>query len=357
MRTAIVFLTALPLTFGCTAPGPGAGAAAATGAAGPVVATVGDGAITLAAFEKHLEDQSPFIRTRYTTLDKKKEFLDGMIRFQLLADEARREGLDKDPDVQSTIEKVLVQKLIHDKFGDEGQNSLSEADLRAFYQQHLDEFVKPERLRLQIIEFGDGRSASRALAQLHAAEAKDDLAAFGTYAAAHSLDAATKGRNGDTDYKTDAELAAAYGPEVPDAAEKLQRINQTSDVVLGKGGAYLLRLIGRQAAVNRTFEQVVPALRSRLWHERQTKSFDDFVKKLRDDAHVKIDDAQLAKADATVPDLGANGKGLHLPIPFPAPPPVAATAPGGWSNRSLPHPPAGYHPPSPPPPAGTVQGR
>jgi peptidyl-prolyl cis-trans isomerase C len=226
-------------------------------------------AITTEAFEKHLKEQSPFIRARYTTVDKKKEFLDGMIRFQLLADEARKEGLETDPEVIATVDKVMVQKLIHKKFGDEGADKLPPSDLQAYYDAHKDEYVKPERLRLQLIEIKGADKQSAAKKVLADLKAKGDLAAFGTYAAAHSDDAISKSRNGDTDYKTHDELVAAYGDGVAAAADRLKQINELSEVVEGKDGWYLLKLIGRQAALNRTLDQVKPALQSRLWHERQ----------------------------------------------------------------------------------------
>ncbi|MHB8418377.1 MAG: peptidylprolyl isomerase [Myxococcales bacterium] len=308
---------------------------------GPAVATMVGDAITVEAYEKHLKEQSPFIRSQYTSLDKKKEFLDGMIRFQLLSDEARKEGFDKDPEVVATLDKVMVQRLIHKKFGDEGGEQMPEADLRAFYDQHKDEYVKPERIRLQIIELTGDSGAAAAKKELAALKAaKNDLAAFGMWASAHSQDPTTRGRNGDTDYHTPEELAATYGPAVSAAAEGLKQINQLSDeAVQGKGGWYLLKLIGRQAALNRTFDQVKPALRSRLWHERQNKAFDDYVKELREKAHVVVNDAELAKVEVGAPSLNGNGPHFSPPMHAPVSPPIAATPPGGRPNSARPYPP------------------
>lgn len=42
-----------------------------------------------------------------------------MIRFELLAKEARARGLEKDPEVQDTLRKVMVQKLVRQAFDDE----------------------------------------------------------------------------------------------------------------------------------------------------------------------------------------------------------------------------------------------
>src|SRR5438067_12091978 len=52
---------------------------------GPVVANVGDDSITAEEFKKRLDETSPFLRARYNTLERKKEFLESVIRNELLA--------------------------------------------------------------------------------------------------------------------------------------------------------------------------------------------------------------------------------------------------------------------------------
>ncbi len=299
---------------------------------GPAVATIGDDVVTLGDFEKHLSEQAPFIRSRYTSLEKRKEFLDSMIRFELLAQEARREGLERDPEVVSTIEKVLVQRLVHTKFDDSKPADVPEADLRKYYDDHKADYVKPERLRLQLIELKDGAGsageAKKDRAMLEEKARKSDLAAFATLAGSRSDDIATRLHNGDTDYRTEQELTDRYGDDVAKSAAALKNVNELSEVVHGKGGYFILRLLGRQAAVDRTFEQVRPSLVSRLSHEQRQKDFEQFVKSLREQAHVTVNDAVLAKAGVGAPDLTGHGPGLKLGQAAPLPPPVAATPPG-----------------------------
>ena len=68
-----------------------------------VVAQVGDEVITVGDVQERINKQSPFIRARYTTLDKKKEFLDNLVRFEVMAGEAQKRGYDKDPEVQRVM--------------------------------------------------------------------------------------------------------------------------------------------------------------------------------------------------------------------------------------------------------------
>ena len=66
--------------------------------------------ITADEVKARLDEQSPFIRQRYQSLERKKEFLDGLVRFELLARAAQQQGLDKDPDVQLAARKMMVQR-------------------------------------------------------------------------------------------------------------------------------------------------------------------------------------------------------------------------------------------------------
>src|SRR5262249_7336304 len=80
------------------------------------LATIDDVTITLGEFQERINRQSPYIRARYTSLEQKKEFLDSLVRFEVLAKEAYKRGLDKDPEVVRTMKQVMIQKLMRDEF-------------------------------------------------------------------------------------------------------------------------------------------------------------------------------------------------------------------------------------------------
>src|SRR5688572_25940826 len=49
-----------------------------------VLAKVGDTEITVADFAERLSAQSPYLRSRYSSPERRREFLDSMVRFELL---------------------------------------------------------------------------------------------------------------------------------------------------------------------------------------------------------------------------------------------------------------------------------
>jgi len=305
---------------------------------GPVVASGKDITITADEFKARLDEQSPFIRARYSTLERKKEFLDNLIRFEVLAKEAERQGIDKDPEVQLTLRKIMVQKLVQKSFQDQGAGKeLPEAELQKYYDEHKDEFNRPKKARVAAIIFNAPAgspewakkvaAARKALAKVKAEEKKNPLA-FQQAVAASSEDAASKGVAGDLGFKSADELEKSFGKEFAQAAFALKP-GEVSGVIEGAQGVYLVRVAGVQEGLSRSFEQVKPQINQKLSRERRTKEFDELVKRLRDQANVTVDDKALEAVavagppSPTMPGMpgmpGAPGHGMPMPAPAPAP--------------------------------------
>src|SRR3954452_22419401 len=116
---------------------------------GPVVAEVGSETITADEVRQRLNETSPFLRARYSTLDRKKEFLDNMVRNELLAQEAVRQGYDKSPAVKEQMKRAMIQELIRHQLDEKLTGAdIADDDLKKFYEAHVDDFVKPERARV-----------------------------------------------------------------------------------------------------------------------------------------------------------------------------------------------------------------
>src|SRR5512137_1463483 len=180
----------------------------ATQKGGPFVAQ-GDGVVVTAAeFKARLDEQSPFLRQRYQSLDRKKEFLDSLVKFEILASAAEKEGYQNDPDVQLTMKKAMVQKLVQKRFGDGDAKDISDADVQKFYDEHKDDFVKPARVRTSALLVAatpadraqKGAQAGKLLAQLKASSKKDPQA-FQALVRSTSDDAASKGNGGDLGFR------------------------------------------------------------------------------------------------------------------------------------------------------------
>ena len=116
---------------------------------GPVLASIGDDVITADDFKRRLDETSPFLRARYNTPERKKEFLENLIKNELLAQEAQRRGLEKTPAVQEIVKRAMVQELLRQQLDEKlAGGDLADGDLRKFYEGHVDDYVKPEKIRI-----------------------------------------------------------------------------------------------------------------------------------------------------------------------------------------------------------------
>ena len=162
---AVAAVTALP-AFGCHR----------EPAKGPVVAEGRGLVITAGDLKARIDEQPPMVRQSFQSLDRKKAFLDNLLRFELLAKAAEKEGLAKDPEVEFAMKKVLVsryyQRFFQDK--DAAAKTVSDAEVQSYFDGHKEEFHRPARVHaLHLFLAAEASSPDRAK---KAAEAKKLLA-------------------------------------------------------------------------------------------------------------------------------------------------------------------------------------
>jgi peptidyl-prolyl cis-trans isomerase C len=258
---------------------------------GETLAQIDDVVITVGEFQDRINKQSPYVRARYTSLERKKEFLDNLVRFEVLAKEAQKRGLDKDAEVVRTMKQVMIQKLLKDEFDKIKPEDISDADAKKYYDAHPEEFNKPEEVRVSSILVKDESAAKKVLTDARMKGV--DNQGFRNLVAQYSIDQATKDRGGDLRYFD------ANTKEIPktivDAAFKLGSIGDNSMPVKTEQGWVVLKLTGKRKALVRTFDEVKTTIKNRLYRDKRQDSMEGFVKNLRDKASIKIDEGRLAK--------------------------------------------------------------
>jgi peptidyl-prolyl cis-trans isomerase C len=252
--------------------------------------------ITAAEYVAKMNELSPTARASYASIERKREFLDNLVRFKVLAAEARRQGLDRDPDVLAALEKLLVQKLVQRAFADAGRSDArpAEAELRAYFDAHRADYQRPAKVRVAIRRFDaepEARAFLTALSAPRGARHGPDTGGDGEAEAGPS-DAAAGQPLTDEGFLSREELAARHGAAVAKAAFA-RAIGELRPIVVGERGAFVLRVDARQEALDRTFEQVKEQLAAKLSREVRTKEFDATVARLRKEARVRIDGAVL----------------------------------------------------------------
>jgi peptidyl-prolyl cis-trans isomerase C len=304
---------------------------------GPVVAEVGDEKITAEEVRQRLNETSPFLRARYNTLERKKEFLDNMIRNELLAQEAIRQGYDKSPAVREQMKRAMIQELIrHQLDAKLSGGDISDDELKKFYEAHLDDFVKPERARVFHIllpakdakERAEARKKALALLKdIDAREKKGEVNAFQSVAMKESKDALSAPMGGDLRFLSRDELTKSYNAELANAAFGLKNPGDKSGPIDSPAGVELVKLQVKTVAVNRSFDESKEPIRQRMARERRSRDYDEWVKKLRESTRVAIHEQELEKVQVeAAPPPPAPGQtnisAGHPPVP-PAQAPVA----------------------------------
>jgi hypothetical protein len=338
-RTKALFLLPVvlaALAAGCNdaavdnAPEAGASSAAPVGGLTPdqaakVVAKVGDRTITLGDFARALERMDPFERLRYQTKERRRELLSEMIDAELLAQEARRRGLDKRPEVEDALRGLyrdaLLQKL-RDSLPPPG--GISADEVKAFYEANQDRYNEPERRRVSAIVTNSKADADKAL---KAAQKTKNANEWGELFLKSSVTAPkTKGQNDPAELLGDLGIV---GPpddpkggnvKVPDAVRaavfKIGTVGQVADAIVeAEGKFYVVRLSGLTAGHKRTLQEADRSIRVAILQQRMQE------------LEKKLDEELRAKFPVQVDD-----KVLH-DIKLPAALVDAATAPSPWSKK------------------------
>ena len=120
-----------------------------------ILAKVGDRPITLGDYAKTLDRMDPFDRLRYQTKERRRELLNEMINVELLASEAKRRGLDKEPETEEAVRTILRDAMLAETRSDLPTPAEIPADeVRAFFEANGDKFSEPERRRVAAVVLG-----------------------------------------------------------------------------------------------------------------------------------------------------------------------------------------------------------
>lgn len=294
----------------------------------PVVTWEG-GSITLEELQSHVGQMNPAARTRIESADKRREYAEGLGRFELFAQEARRRGLENDPEVQEAMKRAMVQRLLYKEF-DEKAPAITNEDIAAYYEVHKAEFVQPARSRYSHLlvpapKGSPDRAAKKKQAQALLEKARKlqplDFDGFDALLPEASGNPAAKPTEADTQLVTAEDLKNRLGPEVAAAASQLKKVGDMSSLVESDKGFHLIKLTDMRPEKNQPLEAVTSMLRGRIARERRDERVAKFTEELQARVNFRTDAAALEKlkVDIQAPQEPASG-----PVPgfLPAPPPT-----------------------------------
>lgn len=299
------------------------------------VAQVDDVTITVGELQQRINRQSPYVRARYASQEQKKEFLETMIRFEVLAKEASRRGLDRDKEVVRTMKQVMIQKLIKAEFEAKIKpEDITDEEMKTFYKENEGDYNKPEEMRVSAIIL-DSKSTAERVAKEAKGPGGSNNKGFRDLVDQYSVDETTKMRGGDLRYfsRTSTEVPRP----VIDAAFSLVNDGDVAGPIEVDRKHYIIKRTGKRKAVNKGFDEVKRQIQNRVYRDKRTRSQSEFVKNLKKNAKIKVYNERLKKVQvdtstSSVVPGGAAGSVPAFPGGAKAPQGTPGAAPAGGSQ-------------------------
>jgi peptidyl-prolyl cis-trans isomerase C len=283
----------------------------------------GAGKITVGDVEDALASAGTFTQQRYVDPATLKSLLERSLRFELLAAEAERRGYDKNTSVSNAVKQNAVQAMLKQEIDVKvTPQTVSPESVQKYYNEHIDEFVRPEMRRASQVQLATEADAKAVLNDAKAA----DMRTFRELARLRSLDEVSKLRGGDLRYFDAKGKPDEPGPNLDitltKAAFALKTVGDTSAIIKTDAGFSIVRLTGMRAAHSESLKEADERIRMRLWREQRESTIDllltDLKHRLNPTTHPELLDAIVLDPDAPTPP----GAGLPAGFPHTKPPAV-----------------------------------
>lgn len=259
---------------------------------GVVLATVGDEVIRNTDLDVLLAKVPEQYRERYQSPEVQREILEKMVDVKMLAYEAKRRGLENQPDVQLKLE-YLTDQLLAKELEDSAVDALevSDKDLQAYYDEHKDRFSTPERVRARHILLKDKAKAEAVLARVKKGE---DFAAV----AQDVSEGPSAKKGGDLGWFARGRMDKDFEKAAFDLKE-----GEISGVVKSSFGYHIIKLEGRREAQVKDFDDVKGSIERIVRQEMRRTALDGLREKVRDEVKVEVNE-EYFKKDAPVAEEG-----------------------------------------------------
>ncbi len=242
--------------------------------ANEVVARVGEREIHADVVRRAMIRHGGAFGDPFDTLDEKEELVRELVRTEALAALAVERGYDRDPEIQETITRVLADRYRRDLLRENPPPAITDEDVRAYYDEHADEFATPERARLSVVEIripgaasDDERDRLRKRAEEVRAEAvarASEKGAFREISRRESNDPKVRARAGDLGWLVEGVEVPGIDPRVSEAAFALPETGAISPVIETDKAFVIVRRTDSVPAGSKSFADAAPEIRQKL---------------------------------------------------------------------------------------------
>jgi peptidyl-prolyl cis-trans isomerase C len=278
MKRVLVLLFVVCLTFAC--------AKKEGEKKGPYLAKVGDSVITQADFDREMKGLPEFVQKMFEGGTGKENFLNELVKRELLYKEALKKGLDKDQEYVKKLDEfkkiTLVGLLLQKEI--EAKVKVSDQEVKDYYEKNKDKFAPVTQIRASHILVKTEEEAKKIEERLKKGE---DFAAI---ARKSSIDTATAKNGGDLGYFSKGQMV----PEFETAAMRLKK-GEISEPVKTKFGYHIIKLTDKKMGQVVEFENAKNLISQNLMAEKQKEVFDTYIEGLKKSYKVEINKEALSK--------------------------------------------------------------
>ncbi len=200
--------------------------------AGDDVAMVNGQPISKAAFEDALAGMPPQMKERMETPEGKVSLLDDLVTQEVLIQEARRLGVEKDRAVKSRLEEARRQILVQSVIENIAERDVTDDKVKAYYQSHQDEFRQVRASHIVVDTEDQAQDAKTRAASGDFAELAKDV----------STDPSAKENGGDLGYFRKDQMVKPFADKA-----FAMKVDEVSDPVKTEFGYHIIKLTGIKA--------------------------------------------------------------------------------------------------------------
>ncbi|MBF0554441.1 MAG: peptidylprolyl isomerase [Nitrospirae bacterium] len=276
----------------------------------PIV-KIGDASITAALIESELSKLPPDVKQFFKGKEGMTKLIEELKKNELLNLEAKKAGMDKDPEYIRKVEdfkKVnLINTLVQKAFKPE-MAQVTPDEIKAYYDNNTKDFTMQEQIKASHILV-----KTEAEAQAAAEKIKKGTD-FATVAKEVSIDKMTADKGGDLGFFSKGQMQ----PSFDDAVFKL-KTGEVSAPVKTTFGYHIIKVIDTKPAKKVDFDSAKDMITQLLTEQKKNKAFDDYYMGVEKGYNVVIDkkalDEFIIKNTSVKPEHGADAGGESSGLP------------------------------------------
>ncbi len=253
--------------------------------------------ITASEFDLRWSQVPEFARKTYAGTDGRRKFLDELITRELLLQEAKKRGIDRDRTFQERLERIKERNMLDGLIREEvdARVTVTPDEIKAFYDANRGNFTAPDELRAGHILVRTEAEATEIRKSILEGES------FAGAARRVSLDAATRHKGGDLG-------VIKKGQTVPEFERALftLKVGEISQPVPTQFGYHLVKLTDRTPGGPLSFEEAKDQVKEQVQIEKKRKRFDELVASLRAKAKLRVADVPIPLSDSPAANPAAN---------------------------------------------------